>query len=181
MEMISAIKNRRSIRKFSPQGVSKEVIKEIVEVSRFAPSWKNTQIVRYIFVDKKEKIKALASAECTYGFKYNIATIENAPGVMLIVFKEGRSGFEKDGSFSTPKGDRWQMFDAGIAAQTFCLAAYEKGLGTVIMGYFDDAEIKKVISIPEGFQVGAVIPVGYPDGDAVAPPRKEVEELLSFE
>ena len=100
---------------------------------------------------------------------------------MLLTVVEGRSGFEKDGSFSTPKEDRWQTFDAGIAAQTFCLAAYEKGIGSVILGYFDDAEIKKVIPIPEGQQVGAIIPIGFlPEGEVAAPPRKDVSALLTF-
>jgi hypothetical protein len=57
----------------------------------------------------------------------------------------GRCGYERDGSFSTPKGDRWEMFDAGIAAQTFCLAAHEMGLGTVIMGVFDENKVNEVI------------------------------------
>ena len=101
--------------------------------------------------------------------------------MVLLTIVEGRSGFEKDGSFSTPKEDRWQNFDAGIAAQTFCLAAYEKGLGSVILGYFDDAEVKKVIPIPEGQQVGAIIPIGFlPEGEVAAPPRKDVSALLTF-
>ena len=100
---------------------------------------------------------------------------------MLLTFVENRSGFERDGSFSTPKGDRWQMFDAGIAAQTFCLAAYEKGLGSVILGYFDDEELKKVVDIPEGQQVGAMIPVGFmPEREIAATPRKDVEALVTF-
>ena len=104
-------------------------------------------------------------------------------GESVTVYKYGNRlfGFEKDGSFSTPKEDRWQNFDAGIAAQTFCLAAYEKGLGSVILGYFDDAEVKKVIPIPEGQQVGAMIPIGFlPEGEIAAPPRKDVDALLTF-
>lgn len=181
MELTQAIKERRSIRRFADKAVPRELIEEVVEVARFAPSWKNTQIARYIVIDDKEKIAAIANEKCTYGFEFNIKTILKAPAVVLLTFVEGRSGFEKDGSFSTPKGDRWQMFDAGIAAQTFCLAAHEKGLGTVILGYFDDEELKKVIDIPEGQQVGAVIPIGFmTDAEVAAPPRKDVEALVSF-
>ena len=86
---------------------ARELIAEIVEIARFAPSWKNTQIARYIVVDNPEKIAALASDKCTYGFEYNIKTIAKAPAVVLLTIVEGRSGFEKDGSFSTPKEDRW--------------------------------------------------------------------------
>ena len=59
--------------------------------------------------------------------------------------------------------------------------AYERGLGSVILGYFDDEELKKVIDIPEGQQVGAVIPIGFmTDAEVAAPPRKDVEALVSF-
>lgn len=181
MELTQAIKDRRSIRRFADKPVPRELIEEVVEVARFAPSWKNTQIARYIVVDDKEKIAAMANEKCTYGFEFNIKTILKAPAVVLLTFVEGRSGYEKDGSFSTPKGDRWQMFDAGIAAQTFCLAAYERGLGSVVLGYFDDDELRKVVDIPEGQQVGAMIPIGFMnDAEVPVPPRKEVEKLVSF-
>lgn len=181
MDLITGIKERRSVRRFADKPVPRELITEIVEIARYAPSWKNTQIARYIVVDDPEKIAALANDKCTYGFEFNIKTIAKAPAVVLLTVVEGRSGFEKDGSFSTPKEDRWQTFDAGIAAQTFCLAAYEKGIGSVILGYFDDAEIKKVIPIPEGQQVGAIIPIGFlPEGEVAAPPRKDVSALLTF-
>ena len=181
MDLVTGIKGRRSVRRFVDKPVPRELIKEVVEIARFAPSWKNTQTARYIVVDDKEKIATLANEACTYGFAFNIKTIAKAPAVVLLTVVEGRSGFEKDGSFSTPKEDRWQAFDAGIAAQTFCLAADEKGLGSVILGYFDEEEIKKVIPIPQGQQVGAVIPIGYlPEAEVAAPPRKDVDALLTF-
>ena len=181
MELITGIKGRRSVRKFQDKQIPREVIEEIVEVARFAPSWKNTQVVRYIIIDDKDKIAQIANSKCTYGFDYNIKTIAGAAAVAILTYVEGRSGFDKDGSFSTPKGDKWQTFDAGIAAQTFCLAAHEKGVGTVIQGYFDEDELKKVVAIPEGQSVGAITPMGYPlDGEIQAPPRKEVSDLLTF-
>ena len=72
------------------------------------------------------------------------------------------------------------MFDAGIAAQTFCLVAHEKGLGTVIQGYFDEEAIRKVVEIPEDQEIAALIPLGYPDIDPEAPPRKDASKLLTF-
>lgn len=181
MDLVTGIKERRSVRRFADMPVPRELIKEVVDTARYAPSWKNTQIARYIVVDDKEKIAAMANEKCTYGFEYNIKTIAKAPAVVVLTFVEGRSGFEKDGSHSTPKGDRWQMFDAGIAAQTFCLAAYEKGLGSVVLGYFDEEELKKVIPIPEGQQIAALIPIGYmPESEVAAPPRKEADTLLTF-
>jgi nitroreductase len=92
----------------------------------------------------------------------------------------GRSGYERDGSFSTGKEDRWEIFDAGIATQTFCLAAYNEGLGTVIMGYFDEKEVSKVVDLPEGQKLAAMVAIGVPDETPDMPRRKSVEELLTY-
>ena len=100
--------------------------------------------------------------------------------LVVVTMVKNRSGYERDGSYTTSKEDRWEMFDAGIATQTFCLAAHEKGLGTVIMGIFDEAKIEEVIDIPEGQQVAALIAIGHPAITPEAPKRKEVSELVSY-
>lgn len=180
MDLIKGIQERRSIRKFKKQPILRSVIEEIIGAASFAPSWKNTQTARYIVVEDREKIEALATEACMAGFTFNINTIANASAVVLLTSVSGRSGYEKDGSFSTSKGNGWEMFDAGIAAQTFCLAAHEKGIGTVIMGYFDEEEIAKIIEIPKGQTISAVIPMGYPDIQPAVPVRKPASELVTF-
>ena len=181
MDLVKGIKERRSIRKFQDKPVTHDLLTEVVEIARFAPSWKNTQIARYIVVEDREKIAKIATAECTLGFTYNIKTMAAAPALVLLTYVNKRSGYEKDGSFTTPKEDRWEMFDAGIAAQTFCLAAHEKGLGTVIMGIFDENKVGEIVKIPEGQTLAAIIPIGFPaDGEVACPPRKEAEALISF-
>jgi len=72
------------------------------------------------------------------------------------------------------------MFDAGIASQTLCLSAHEMGLGTVIMGLYDESTIISILGLEEGRSVSALIPIGYPDIDPEAPKRKSVEDLLSY-
>ena len=72
------------------------------------------------------------------------------------------------------------MFDAGIATQTFCLAAHDKGLGTCIMGIFDEEKIAETLNLPEGQKVGAVIAAGYPDIAPDAPPRKDTDALITI-
>jgi nitroreductase len=171
------IMGRRSIRAFSEKEVSHELISEIIETASYAPSWKHTQIVRYIAVEGELKNKI---AECTSAYARNGEIIAAAPMVMAVTIIKGRSGFERDGSFSTHRGEGWQMFDAGVASEAFCLAAYEKGLGTVIMGIFDDDKVAELLNIPEGREVIALIPVGYPAETPTAPRRKPVEEMVTF-
>lgn len=180
METLTCIKERRSIRKFKPEAVDRDTVMEIVEAAAYAPSWKNTQISRYVVIEDKSLIEKIAS-ECVLDFTYNTKTMLGAPQLVVQTYVAGRSGYEKDGSFTTPKGDRWESYDAGIAAQTFCLAAHEKGVGTVILGIFDDDKVAKAIGLPEGQKVAALIPMGYPQGEApAAPKRKAAEELVSF-
>ena len=172
------IKGRRSIRKFKETPVDHALLSEIVETASYAPSWKHTQIARYIAVEGELKNKI--AAECTDMFPNNGKIMENAPMVVAITYIKGRCGYERDGSFTTAKGDSWQMFDAGIASQTFCLAACENGLGTVIMGIFDEAKASSLLEIPENQEITALIAIGYPDEEPVAPRRKPVEDLLTI-
>ncbi|MBP5197978.1 MAG: nitroreductase family protein [Lachnospiraceae bacterium] len=171
------IEGRRSIRKFKDTPVPHEVLEAIVDEAKMAPSWKNTQIARYI-VAEGDTVKKLA--ECTKAYSGNGTVIAGAPAVVGLAVKKGRCGYERDGSFTTFRGDGWQMFDAGVAAQTFCLAAYEHGIGSVIMGIFDHEDASRVLNIPEDMDLVSLIPIGYPDGEAIAPKRKTVEELLSY-
>lgn len=172
------IKGRRSIRKFADTPVSRDVIADIVETASYAPSWKHTQITRYIAVEGKLKDKI--ADECTSAYAKNGEIIKNAPMLIAVTFIKNRSGFERDGSYSTPKEGGWQMFDAGVASEAFCLAAYEQGLGTVIMGIFDEAKAASLLEVPEERELVALIPIGYPAESPAAPKRKSVEELLSF-
>ena len=171
------ITGRRSIRKFTEQPVSHELIEQIVSTASFAPSWKNTQIVRYIAVEGEKKA---ALAKCTSIYPGNGSIMNQAPMVIAVTAITGRCGYERDGSFSTPKGTGWQMYDAGVASEAFCLAAYEQGLGTVIMGLFDEEEASKVLQLPEGRELVALIPIGYPAEAPNAPERKTVQELITF-
>ena len=177
METLECIKTRRSVRKFKTDSVSKETIEELVLAASYAPSWKNTQITRYIAIDDSSILKKIAD-DCTPVYNSNI--IQQSPMLIAVTFIKGRCGFERDGSYSTKKEDRWQMFDVGAACQTFCLAAKEKGLGTVIMGIFDEDKITELLEIPEERELAALIAVGWPDIDPEAPKRKSVDDLLQF-
>lgn len=172
------ILGRRSIRRFKTDAIDHQLIEELVATASYAPSWKHTQITRYILVegDLKDQI----AAQACDAWKPNTDIINAAPALMVITVIKNRSGFERDGSYSTPRKDGWQMFDAGIASQTFCLAAHEKGLGSVILGIFDSEKAASILEVPEDREVIALIPIGYPAEEPVAPKRKSVEDLLSY-
>ena len=144
MELVKGIKERRSTRKFTDQAVSEDDIREIVATAAYAPSWKNTQTSRYIAVVNPEKKQEIADT-CVMGFAGNQRIIGEAPVLIVETTVNERSGYERDGSFSTSKGTHWQSYDAGLAGEAFCLAAWEKGLGTVIMGIFEEEKYQKFL------------------------------------
>lgn len=179
MDFLECVKGRRSIRKYKPDAISDVALENIVIEASFAPSWKNTQTTRYIIVKDKSKINELAD-HCVMNFEPNKATIVNAPAIILVTTITSRSGFERDGSFSTSKGTHWESFDAGIATQTLCLAAFNEGLGTVIMGIYDENEVAKVVAIPAGQKLSAMVAIGYPQEISAMPKRKDVGELITL-
>ena len=177
MEFTEVIQNRRSIRKYTSQPVTLEQMEEIIALARFAPSWKNSQTAKYYVIFNQE-LKNQIAEQCTCDFSKNKINIQNAPCLVILTTVSGIAGYDPDGSFTTSKGTHWQSFDAGIACQTICLTAYEKGLGTLIMGIYDEEKIKNILNLPENESISALIAVGYETEHPATPPRKELEKIM---
>lgn len=177
MNTTECIRTRRSIRKFKAAPVDHSLLESLISDTSYSPSWKNSQITRFIAI---EDSSILGSIVQDYTPSFNSDIIKQVPVLLAVTFVKGRSGFERDGSFSTKKGDRWQMFDVGVACQTFCLAAHNAGLGTVIMGIWDEDGITKLLKLPDDQELAALIAVGWPDVDPDVPMRKSVDELLTY-
>ena len=177
MDLITGIQERRSVRVFTDEPFTKEDFEKLVETAKYAPSWKNTQTTRYTLVLNRE-IQERIAEEATAGFVYNNMNIKAAPALVIVSTVEGISGYEKDGTPSTTKGAHWESFDAGIATQTFCLAAHEAGFGTVILGIFDADKVAEIAGIPENETVSTLLPIGRPAKVPNMPPRKEASELM---
>ncbi len=175
------IKGRRSIRKYTDEVISQEKLSEIMETVRFAPSWANFQVARYTFISDAEKINSIMT-EGVNGFAYNINTLKDAKNVLVLSFVQGKSGkLDPEGEdYATSRKNVWEVFDAGIACQTFCLAAHEHGIGTCVMGIIAAEEIKEIAGLPEGETVAALITFGVPDEVPGETTRKEVEEIARF-
>lgn len=181
MNAIEMLKERRSVRKYKNEKVNRETMKEIIDISRWAPSWANFQIARYTLVDDEKTIAKLAT-DGVKGFVYNVKTMEKAKGVAVLSFVKGKSGkldLKKE-DYATSKTNVWEVFDAGIACQTFCLAAHAKGVGTCIFGVIDDKSISEIVDLPEEETVAALIVYGYPDEQPPATKRKNADEIMRF-
>lgn len=177
MDLMEAIKGRRSIRKYKSDPVPEETITKLMEAIRWAPSWANTQCWEVILVKEKE-IKQQIAKTLSPG---NPATssITDAPLLLVLCGKKGVAGFRK-GEPATVKGD-WLMFDTGLAMQNLCLTAYSLGLGTVVVGAFDHKKVELILEVPSDVEVVAMTPIGYPDSEGAVPKRKEISEFLYYE
>ena len=179
MDTQTCIQTRRSHRTFTEEAVTHQEIEKIVALAAYAPSWKNTQISRYIAIEDKAVREEIVERFCLPGSN-NPAIIRSCPVLIAQTFIKNRCGYERDGSLTTDRGEGWQYYDCGIAAQTFCLAAHDLGLATVIMGVFDRKGLQAYLDLPEDQELMALIALGHPAGEAAAPKRKEVSDLLSY-
>jgi nitroreductase len=186
MEVLEAIKTRRSIRRQKPDPVDDETVHKILEAARWAPSWHNTQCWRFIVVRessiKTELAKSLNKMERDDTWVDNPAakTVIQAPVVIVVCAELGRSGFHHDGTPDTDKGD-WFMFDAALATQNLVLAAHALGLGTVIIGAFDAKKAAEILEVPSGYCVVAMTPLGLPEREGRVTPRKELSEIVFYD
>jgi nitroreductase len=179
MDVIEAIKTRRSIRSYRQDPVSEKDLTIIMEAARWAPSWANTQCARWIVVtDSKTKSQL---AETLSPNNPSKAAMTVVPIVIVACAELKKSGYTYKGEqVATDKGD-WFMFDVALTIQNLTLAAHALGLGTVHIGLFDAAKAARILSVPEGFAVVEIIPVGYPAMEGKAPQRKELTETLFYE
>ena len=177
MEVFEAIKTRRSIRHYKSDDVDGEKLNAVLEAARWAPSWANTQCWKFVVVrDEELKNRLVETLTPTNPAR---SAIEQAPLLIVACAELGRSGY-KEGEPRTDKGD-WYMFDVALAMQNFTLAAHSLGLGTVHVGLFDAQEAAKIINVPQGVAVVEMLPLGYPEREGKAPPRKELNELVFYE
>ena len=177
MNVSDCIKMRRSIRKYKPDHIDHSIIDSIISIASYSPSWKNTQITRYIAIEDPSILKR--SLMIIPLFTILILFVKFLCWLLLLLSKTDPVLNVTDPT-AQKKGDRWQMFDVGVACQSFCLAAKEQGLGTVIMGIFDEEKITELLEIPPERELAALIAVGWPDDDPQAPKRKAVTDLLEY-
>ena len=175
MELQNCLESRRSIRRYLDTPVSRETIKELIKAAILAPSWKNSQVSRYYVADGEHK-KALAA----HLPEFNQNNVKDAPVLIVSAIVKGRSGFNRDGSYSTHLKDGFQYFDNGLQVENLCLKARELGLGTLIMGLYDEAAIRAFFNMDDSQEIVSVIAVGYPDIIPEMPTRKSVDDIVIF-
>lgn len=174
--IMDAILQRRSIRRYKTDPIPEDILEQLLEAVRWAPSWANTQCWEVVVVRAPETKARLQEAVGRNPASKAMVTV---PVVLVLCAQEKRAGFKKE-EVTTRFGD-WFMYDLGIANQNLCLAAHALGLGTVVVGLFDHQKVDEILALPAGYKAVTMVPLGYPAGEAQAPPRREQGEFVHQE
>jgi nitroreductase len=171
MSFLELARRRQSVRAFLPRAVERAVIERCLEAARLAPSASNAQPWHFVVADDPAVVRRLAAAT------YNRFT-RGAPAFVAVVREPGKAESRVGGWLA---GRDYRLIDLGMAAEHFCLQAAEEGLGTCMLGMFNQRSARKVLGVPAGRRIEILIPLGYPaDPGILDKRRKRLDQIRSY-
>lgn len=178
MDFQELINQRQSVRKYQNKPVEHEKIEKIIEAVHLAPSACNSQPWKIIIVDDPLLKNEVAQATFSKTISFNRFAIQ-APAIAVLVIEKAKLIAQIGGSI---KNMEYPKIDIGIAASHFCLQAADLGLGTCMIGWFNEKKIQQLLKIPEKRKIGLVITLGYPPEDYKLRQkiRKPLNEICGF-
>jgi nitroreductase len=177
MDFLDLVKKRYSVRAYSDKPVEPEKIERCIEAARLAPSACNSQPWTFIVVDDSQIKNSLADTTSNKLLPLNHFT-KQAPVMIVIVLEKPKLTSELG---SLIKDREYPLIDIGIAAQHICLQAVTEGLGSCMLGWFDEKKAKRILEIPVGKRIGLMITLGYPaNKERKIRPRKKMQEIVRF-
>lgn len=177
MTFLELSKQRESVRKYSDRPVEREKIERCLEAARLAPSACNSQPWKFVVVDDSQLKDQVARQTFSKLLPFNQFTIE-APVIVAIVMEKPTALAQIGGRI---KDKDFYLMDIGIVAEHFCLQAAEEGLGTCMLGWFNEKEVIRLLGVPKGKRIGLLISLGYPTtGQVRAKVRKSMERLRTY-
>jgi nitroreductase len=162
MDVMKAIKGRRSIRQFTDKPIEKDDLEMLLEAARWAPSGGNRQKWRFVVVTSPSQ-RALVKK-----FAPGIADMPAAFIVVCAEMQPDTKGWEQ----------RVYLADCAIAAQNIMLAAYEMGIGTCVALSYDKSAIGEILELPDNVEPILVVTLGYPAEAPQPPPRHELSKMV---
>ncbi len=178
MTFLELVSKRQSTRAYEINRlVEPEKLERCIEAVRLAPSACNAQPWKLIVVTDPELKNKVADAASAKWLRFNHFT-KQAPAMVVIV-REDPNFTSKLGTVLKDKP--YTIMDVGIAAEHFCLQAADEGLGTCIMGWFDEPRVKQLLGIPVKKRAELIITVGYPAKAGIRQKiRKTKEQICSY-
>lgn len=175
-KMLELIISRQSDRKYSDKPVEKEKLERIIEAGRMAPSACNAQPWKFIVVDDPSIRKKVAEAASAKLIGMN-TFVGQAP-LLLVIVREKPNMSSKIGG--TIKNKDYSLIDIGIAAENICLQAKAEGIGSCILGWFDERMLRKILNIPKTKRVELIISLGYSLSEQREKRRKPADLTISY-
>jgi nitroreductase len=178
---LDLIKKRQSVRSYLDRPVEREKIERCLEAARLAPSGSNSQPWYYVVVDEPKLREAVARETFGRFVSFNRFTMQ-AP-VFVVIVSEIRNRLKrvlmKTGEAIQNKS--YAQIDLGITAEHFCIQAVKEGLGTCMLGWFDEAAVKELLAVPRQKRIHLIISLGYPASNEVrAKKRKSLDQMRSY-
>jgi len=177
MSFLKLANKRFSVRKYNNTPVEKEKILSCLEAARLTPSACNSQPWHFVVVDNSEEAAVLADKTTLPLLKLN-QFVKEAPVIVAIIAEKPVLSAQIGGMI---KKKPFYLMDIGMAAEHFCLQAAEEGLGTCMLGWFNEKAVKGYLSVPKAKSIPLLITLGYPEKDT--PPNKiraKLEDIYSF-
>jgi nitroreductase len=177
-EFLEILKKRQSVRGYLDKPVEAEKLKRCLEAACMAPSACNSQPWKLIVVDDPE-LKNKVANYTKSGPPVVMNRFAGEAPVLVVIVRESANLTSKVGALLKDKP--YTLMDIGIVTLQFCLQAAAEGLGTCIMGWFNEKKVKELLQIPKRKRAELIIALGYPSSDTVrAKIRKKEEEVFCF-
>jgi len=177
MKFLDLVKARQSVREYLSKEVEREKIERCLEAARLAPSANNSQPWSFIVVEDPRLKDAVARNTFDKLISFNRFSLQ-AP-VLILIISERPSFFSRIGS--AIKDKQFSLIDIGITAEHFCLQATEEGLGTCMLGWFNEKGVKALLNISPSQRVELIITMGYPESNQIRPKkRKSIDQIRSY-
>lgn len=175
MELVG---RRQSTRRYTDDPVPRSDIEQCIEAARLAPSASNSQPWKFIVVDDPALRDKVAKYTYDKVIKFN-KFADRAPAIVVITLEKAKTITRLGRAI---KKKEWPLMDIGIAAEHFCLQAEELGLGTCMIGWFYEKQVKELLNVPDNRSIALMISMGYPPENyrIREKQRKSLEEITSY-
>ncbi|HKK83034.1 MAG TPA: nitroreductase family protein [Atribacterota bacterium] len=168
--VLEAIKKRKSIRSYLEKEIPGNVLLEVLEAARKAPSASNRQPWKFVVVqDKKQKQKVMEAS-----------LLHNRVQPFIAEASAIIAGCATDVSHVMPNGIPSHHVDLSIALEHISLQAAEMDLGTCWIGAFDQEKVKEILNIPENQAIVCLMTLGYPAASGITRKKKALEEIICY-
>lgn len=176
-DFLTLVKSRQSVRGYSNRPVERDKIEHCLEAARLAPSACNAQPWSFVVVTDPVIRNQLADLTADRWLPLNHWTKQAPVHVVIVIERQNLTS--RLGAAVKDRDFAWM--DVGIAAEHFCLQAAAEGLGSCMLGWFKEKEVKTLLQIPMARRIGLIITLGYPVSEAIRLKiRKAMDDLVSW-